>query len=102
MIENTVTKTTQSATVALNNRPTINAYASIESDGSYNFNFNVTDSAAYFGSEIEAAKDITAFLTSVRKAAKAQRAVWESSQPAEPDVPDDEELELNPAAEEGE
>lgn len=102
MIENTVTKTTQSATVILNNRPAINAFASIESDGRYNFNFNVTDSEAYFANEIEAAKDIVAFLTTVRKAAKAQRAVWEASQPEEPDVPDDGELELNPAAEEGE
>lgn len=102
MIENTVTKTTQSATVVLNNRPAINAFASIESDGRYNFNFNVTDSEAYFANEIEGAKDITTFLTTVRKAAKAQRAVWEASQPEERDVPDDGELELNPAAEEGE
>jgi hypothetical protein len=46
MIENTVTKTTESATVVLNNRPAINAFASIESDGKYNFNFNVTLSLA--------------------------------------------------------
>lgn len=102
MIESTVTKTTQSATVVLNNRPAINAFASIESDGKYNFNFNVTDSEAYFANEIEAAKDIVAFLTTVRKAAKVQRAVWEANQPEEPDVPDGGELELNPAAEEGE
>jgi hypothetical protein len=102
MIENTVTKTTQSATVVLNNRPAINAFASIESDGKYNFNFNVTDSEAYFANEIEAAKDITTFLTTVRKAAKAQRAVWEASQPKDPEVPEDGELMLNPVLEEGE
>lgn len=82
MIENTVTQTTQSATVFLNNRPAINVFASIESDGKYNFSFNVTDSEAYFENEIEGAKDIVSLLTTVRKASKAQRAVLVANQPA--------------------
>lgn len=81
MIENLVTQTTQNATISLNNRQALNAYATIDSDGSYNISFNVTDSEAYFSNEIEGAKDMTSFLTSVRKAAKAQRAIWEASQP---------------------
>lgn len=88
MIKDSVTKTTQSATIVLNGRPAMTAYASIESDGGYSLNFRVSDAEAYFENEADGGKDMLTFLTNVRKAAKTQRTVYLASQPA-PDEPDD-------------
>lgn len=87
-IQNSVTKTTQSATITFNGRPAVNSYASIESDGSYTLNFNVTDATTYFESEADVAKDMLTILTNVRKAAKTQRTAYLANQTV-PDEPDD-------------
>lgn len=91
-IENKNIRTAMDAQINLGGKNVGASYGSIEANGVFSINFNITD-PTWFDNEVEGAKNVIDQFTEFRKLAKAQYVAWKAAQPVAPE-PGTEEGEL--------
>lgn len=72
VVQNINTKTTLDSQIISGNRPVCNMYATVESSGAYNINFNIIDAKGWFDNESSNTEDMKALLDHVQQVAHDQ------------------------------
>lgn len=75
MIEQINQKATVDSSISIANNVVCNMYATIESDGRFNVNFNATAAKEFFDNEAEALKDLQTLLAEAIKVARDRHNV---------------------------
>ncbi|EKF50445.1 hypothetical protein [Lactococcus garvieae] len=66
------TKTTLDSQIIAGDRSICNMYATVESSGAYNINFNVTDATGWHENEASNIEDVKSFISNAQEVANKQ------------------------------